>query len=341
MANMKAILIEKPGGPEMLKIRSFPIPGVLPGQVLIEVRAFGLNRAELYMREGKWPGIAEIIGIECAGLVAEDPEGRFKVGQKVVAFMGGMGRTINGSYAQFTSVPAENVIPVETVLDWARLASMPESFSTAWGILHWSLHVKKDQTILVRGATSALGQAVVILAKQAGLRVLATTRSKAKSQLLKNLGADEVIIDEGKIRKEVRERYPDGVDRVVELVGSTTMMDSTRAAAGTGIVCMAGFLGGRTFMDRFQSVVEKKIRQKGNRMGIKLPGLARIIFFAGSVFGSRHFPVDTIPFQQMLADLEESRMPSILAAAYRFEDIEMAHRMMESNERNGKIVVIL
>src|SRR5579871_3859940 len=129
---MRAIVIERSGGPDVLTIVQRPDPEPRPGHVLIEVKAFGVNHAELHMRKGEWPEAVEISGIECVGMVRADPSGRLSPGQSVVAFMGGMGRTINGSYAELVSVPAGNVLPVKTGLAWEKLAAIPESYATAW-----------------------------------------------------------------------------------------------------------------------------------------------------------------------------------------------------------------
>src|SRR5579863_9626495 len=143
---MRAIVIKKFGDPDVLSVEERPDPRPQPGHVLIEVRAFGVNHAETHMREGKWPEAIEISGIECVGLVKADPSGRLAPGQKVVAFMGGMGRTINGSHAELTSVPATNVLPVETGLAWDALAAIPESYATAWAALFGNLDLKSGQT---------------------------------------------------------------------------------------------------------------------------------------------------------------------------------------------------
>jgi NADPH:quinone reductase len=156
---MRAVVIKQYGGPDVLSIEERPDPKPQPGHVLIEVKAFGVNHAETHMREGKWPEATEISGIECAGLVKSDPDGRLVPGQKVVAFMGGMGRSINGSYAELTRVPAGNALPVKTELAWDALAAIPESYATAWAALYGNLDLKAGQTIVIRGATSALGQA--------------------------------------------------------------------------------------------------------------------------------------------------------------------------------------
>src|SRR5579872_4146429 len=124
---MRAIVIKQFGDADVLSIEERPDPKPQSGHVLIEVKAFGINHAETHMRKGEWPEATEISGIECAGLVRADPSGRLRPGQKVVAFMGGMGRSIGGSYAELTSPPAANVLPIETDLAWADLAAIPES----------------------------------------------------------------------------------------------------------------------------------------------------------------------------------------------------------------------
>ncbi len=115
--DMKAIVRKRFGGPEVLEVIEAPEPAVRPGCILIRVRAFGLNRAELYMRRGLWGDVAEISGIECVGAVVVDATGVLREGQTVTALMGGMGRTINGSDAEYVAVPASNVVAVETTLD--------------------------------------------------------------------------------------------------------------------------------------------------------------------------------------------------------------------------------
>src|SRR5579859_7207570 len=178
---MRAIVISSHGGPEVLALRQLPDPVPADGDVLIRVKAFGLNRAELYMRDGSWGDLAPVPGIECAGLVETDPSGRLPPGSTVVAIMGGMGRSRNGSYAELVSVPAGNVVPVQTSLSWTDLVAIPEVYAAAWSGLHHNLAVRPGQSLLVRGATSALGQAAVNIAAELGLCVLASTRSPARA----------------------------------------------------------------------------------------------------------------------------------------------------------------
>src|SRR5260221_2092233 len=127
---MKAIVITAPGGPEVMAARDLPdrVPG--QGEVLIRVRAYGLNHADAYMRSGAWGKVAQVPGIECAGTVAADPSGRLATGTPVVAILGGMGRTRNGSYAELVTVPAANVVAVRTGLSWTDLVALPEVYAT-------------------------------------------------------------------------------------------------------------------------------------------------------------------------------------------------------------------
>src|SRR6266853_1655148 len=119
---MRAILIKQFDGLDGLAIQNLPDPKPNPGDVLIEVKAFGINHAETHMRKGEWAEAATVSGIECVGLVTACPDGQFTVGEKVAALMGGMGRTINGSYAEYTRVPTSNVVPIESGLSWEELA---------------------------------------------------------------------------------------------------------------------------------------------------------------------------------------------------------------------------
>src|ERR1700738_1110369 len=144
---MRAIVIKQYGGPEVLALEERPIPESKPGHVLIEVKAFGLNHAEIYFRKGAWGDVAEISGIECVGLVKADPDRRFKPGQKVMALVGGLGRSLNGSYAELVQAPSTNVIAVETELPWEVLAAIPESYATAWTSLIGILELAKNQIV--------------------------------------------------------------------------------------------------------------------------------------------------------------------------------------------------
>ena len=142
---MKAVVIHEPGEAGVLKLEERPLPTVPQGWVLIEVKAFGLNRSELFTRQGLSPNVKfpRILGIEAVGMVKKAPGSKFKPGTKVATAMGGMGRQFDGGYAEFTCVPAGQVQELKTNLDWAVLGALPEMVQTAWGSLHTSLELKK------------------------------------------------------------------------------------------------------------------------------------------------------------------------------------------------------
>src|ERR1700751_4508485 len=153
---MRAIVLKGFGGLDSLVYTDIPRPRPKDGEVVIKVKGFGINHAEIHMRRGEWAEAAEVSGIECVGIVDSCPSGEFPVGAKVAALMGGLGRTINGSYAEYTRVRAANVVLVESDLTWAQLAALPETYATAWTCLYRNLKLTAGQTLVIRGATSAL-----------------------------------------------------------------------------------------------------------------------------------------------------------------------------------------
>lgn len=324
---MRAIVIKRFGDPDVLSIEERPDPQPQPGKVLIEVKAFGVNHAEIHMREGKWPESTEISGIECVGQVKADPSGRFAPGQKVVAFMGGMGRSISGSYAELTSAPSSNVLPVTTDLPWEALAAVPESYATAWTALFGNLDLKAGQTIVIRGGTSALGQAAVNIAAHTGARVIATTRNPKRAETLENLGAKEVVLEAPDLPQRVRERHG-GVDAVLELVGNSTVVGSLTMVRRSGRLCLAGFVGGLDPIPAFMPMMQ-------------LPSGVHFNFFGSFMFGAPEFSISETPMQTIVERVEDGTYRAKPAKVFRFEEIREAHRVMEAGAANGKIVVRL
>jgi NADPH2:quinone reductase len=323
---MRAILRKRFGGPEELVIGELPVPEEKPDQVVIEVKAFGLNHAETYMRKGDWGDVAQVSGIECVGLVRADPQGNFTVGQKVVALMGGMGRTINGSYAEYTRLPARNVVPIESELPWEELAAIPESYATAWTCLRDNLALAADQTLLIRGATSALGQAALNIAVQRGAQVLATTRNCHRFLILEELGANEVFLEGPDLGQRVRGLHPEGIDAVLELVGNSTILDSLTMVRPGGRVCLAGFLGGLAPINCFNPLLQ-------------MPSSVQFSFFGSVMFGTPGFPLSAVPLQEIVDRAASGLYKAKPAKVFPFDEICAAHQCMEANQANGKLVV--
>jgi NADPH:quinone reductase len=323
---MRAIVLEGFGGLESLVIKEIPDPEPKAGQVLIAVKAFGVNHAETHMRKGEWAEAAEVSGIECVGEVVAAPGGEFQPGDKVAAFMGGLGRTINGSYAELTVVPATNVVKITTNLAWEEFAVVPESYATAWTCLYGNLQIQEGQRLVLRGATSALGQAALNIAANAGVDVIATTRNKARIEKLLGLGARQVELEGPGLSKRLPEARK--VDAVLDLVGNSTLLDSIAIPHRHGKVCLAGWLGGLAPVPDFNPLL-----QMASGVDFSL--------FASFVFGTPEFPVSEVPLQAMVDRVEKDIYKAKPAAVFGFEQIREAQELMESNRAGGKIIVKL
>src|SRR5207244_2792957 len=235
---MKAIQLDAPGPRDELHVLDLPLPQPPDGWVRIQIESFGINRSELHLRHGLATNATfpRVPGIECAGTIDDSAGRSFARGKKVVAMMGGMGRAFDGGYAQFTVVPASQVIPIDTDLPWEIVGAVPEMLQTAYGSLTTGLDLRANQTLLVRGGTTSIGLAAAALARRIGAKIIATTRRAERLTDLAARGVDHPLLDGGSIAAAVRELVPDGVDAVLELIGTTTLPDSLRATKvhGTG-----------------------------------------------------------------------------------------------------------
>jgi NADPH:quinone reductase len=321
---MKAVVLYKTCSPEKLKLSEMPVPEVKPGWVLIKVKAFGLNRSELMMREyegnASYIQLPRILGIECVGEIADGSDSAFQKGQKVVALMGGMGRSFDGSYAEYTLVPSKNVFSVETDLDWTELAAIPETYFTAYGSLFISLQISEKDILLVRGGTSAAGLAAIQLAKSLVATVLASTRRESKRELLISQGADQVLIDDGTLKSQLINLYPNGISKILELIGPATLPESLGLVKLHGIVCVTGILGKKGTIENFYPI-------KDIPSGVYLTGF------------SSNFPTQKI-MDDIFNHLKTHKLHPVIAKVFPLAEIGQAHQLMESNEANGKITVL-
>jgi NADPH:quinone reductase len=323
---MRAIILDGFGGLDKLVYAEIPKPPPKAGEVVIRVKGFGLNHAEMYMRRGVWDEAAEVSGIECVGIVDSCPNGEFAVGAKVTAILGGMGRTINGSYAEYTRVPASNVVAMESDLPWSDLAALPETYATAWTCLFRNLQLQRGQTIVIRGATSAFGQAAVKLAVNAGASVIATARKRERFAMLEDLGVARVELEAPDLATRIAESKQ--IDAVLDLVGNSVILDSLAMLRRGGSACLAGWLGGLDPIPDFNPLLQMA-------SGVNLS------FFAGWVWGSPGFPLSDVPIEDIAKQVQDGKLDAKPWRVFTFEDIREAHRIMEAGEAGGKMVVVL
>ena len=325
MTTMRAVVLDAPGSPEALQIRELPVPTPVAGQVLVKVRAFGLNRSELHTRLGLSHGVSfpRVLGIEATGTVVACPGGEYSTGQQVAALMGGMGRTFDGGYAEFTCVPVRQVVPFSSALDWAVLGAVPEMLQTAHGSLTVGLDAQRGQSLLIRGGTSSVGMTTAVLAKRLGMTVLSTTRSSAKEDALRRLGVDHVVVDDGgNVARQARAIFPEGVDTALELIGTPTLPDTLRAVRVHGVVCFTGMLSNEWTVRDFYPI---EYLPRGVRL---------------TAYGGDATDLPSAVLQEFLDAVAAGQAVVPIHRVYRLDQIAEAHAEMEAGRAAGKLVVV-
>jgi NADPH:quinone reductase len=321
---MKAAVLYSPGAADQFRLEERPVPVPAAGQVLLRVRAFGLNRSELMTRKGLSPDVQfpRILGIECVGEVVQDPSGKYAPGQQVAALMGGLGRDFDGSYAEYTVVPKAILYPLRSHLPWAQLGAIPEMFQTVYGSLHLALKIQPGQTLLIRGGTSSVGLLAAQLASQAGLTVLATSRRADRADLLQANGATHVLVDDGHLREQVRALFPGGVDVALELVGTPTLRDTLGCVRPGGLGCMTGMLS----------------------ESWSIPDFAPMEFIPATVgltiYDSGQVTAPAAALQAFIDSVEAGQVQLGIGRTFALADIVAAHQLMEDNAAGGKLVVV-
>ena len=256
-------------------------------------------------------------GIECVGEIADPSDSHFAKGDKVIALMGGMGRSFNGSYAEYALLPETNVFKVETDLDWVSLAAIPETYFTAYGSLTECLLLTENDTLLVRGATSTVGQAAIQLGKALGAKVIAACRKEKDFDRLKAIGADFCIIDDGHLTDSLPTEWRP--NKVLELVGPATLQDSLRCVTKPGYVCNTGILGNVFTVEHFDPI-------KYIPNGVFLSG-----FFS-------NFPKQEI-IDALFRLINEHHIKPLYAKVFHLNEIAEAHTLLEKGGAGGKIVL--
>lgn len=317
---MKAIVVDKCCKAEDLRVSEIPVPEIKPGWVLVKVHAAGLNHSEALLRmfeaDNDYINTPIVPGIECVGEIADASDSQFQKGDKVIALMGGMGRSFNGSYAEYALLPESHVFKVDTNLDWISLAAVPETYFTAYGSLFECLYLTAEDTLLVRGATSTVGQAAIQLAKAVGAKVIAACRKEESFEKLKGIGADYCIIDDGQLNQQLLPLKP---NKILELIGPKTLRDSLLTVTHPGYVCSTGVLGNVYSITQFDPI-------KYIPNGVFLTG-----FYS-------NFP--TYQSINNLFDLiNKAQLKPLYAKVFTLDQIVEAHTLLEKGSAGGKIIL--
>lgn len=321
---MKAIVLDRTCKAEEMIIKEVSIPEVRSGWVLVKVKAFGINRSEVILRsyeaDAPYIKLPRIPGIECVGEIADPSDSNFKTGQRVVALMGGMGRSFDGSYSEYALLPVTHVFTANTEPDWTETAAIPETFFTAYGSLFDCLQIQSKDIVLIHAATSALGFASIQLAKSIGCTVIGTTRKEERLESLKEIGADFAMLDDGTLSKQVMKEFPNGITKVLELVGATAIGETSKLLKKHGIICSTGQLGGSSAQgfDVIKSIPN----------GVYLSS-----FFS-------NYPTQEI-IDKIFEHIKQYNIKPHISKVFTLDEIAKAHLLMEQNKANGKIVVLV
>ncbi|HWZ88093.1 MAG TPA: NAD(P)H-quinone oxidoreductase [Polyangiaceae bacterium] len=324
---MKAVRVSEPGGPERLQLVEEPDPLPGPGEIAIDIHASALNRADLLQRRGLYPpppGITDILGMECAGMVsALGPGcvGTFAIGERVMALLGG------GGYAERVVVPEALAMKVPSVLSFEQAAAIPEAFLTAREALLAAGRLAARESVLIHAAAGGVGSAAVQLARTLGARVFATAGGEAKCEWVRALGADTVIDYKSQDFAAIidQETGGRGVDVILDFVGAAYAEQHAACLAQQGRHVLLGLLGGAQMSLNLGRLMSKR----QTLVGITMRGRSML----EKVELSRAFSRTTLP---LFAD---GRLKPLLDGVFELKDVARAHERMEANLNLGKIVL--
>lgn len=318
MKTMRAIQIDRPTKAEEIVFSEVPVPEARPGWVLVKIKAFGLNHSEKILREGEifrdYIKKPIIPGIECVGIVEDASDTGWQEGQKVISLMGGMGRSFDGSYAEYALLPKHHVFPVETTLCWVDMGAIPETYYTAWGSLMQRLRLQAEDKVLIRGGSCALGYAAIQIAKALGCRVAATSHRDRYLSLIEDAGADECIFDDGEIAGRVS-----GVTKALELIGCKTLFDTMQSVETGAIVCHTGVLGHVFTFQKFSP----------------LNHIPNGVYLTG--FHSNNPTEQDV--QDIFGFMDTHDLKPLVGAVYSFDDMRQALIDFDGHKVQGKIVI--
>jgi tumor protein p53-inducible protein 3 len=322
---MRAIVIRAPGGPEVLELGDVPDPRPGPGELLVRVRAAGVNRADLLQRLGRYPappGEPETLGLEIAGEVLE-PAAPFQPGDRVMALLGG------GGYAELARVPTAQAMPVPEGMSFAGAAAIPEAFLTAWLNLFLLGRLSPGEVAVVHAAASGVGSAALQLCRGVAATVLATA-SPAKHPACLELGATHVLA-----RQDVPAGLSDalgracgrGADLIFDLVGASYLEANVKALALQGRLCCISTLGGSKATLDVGALLTRRLTVMGSTLRSR------------SAAQKAKLVADFT--KNALTRFAKGELRPVLGRTYPLAQAREAHGALERNEVIGKIVLLV
>ena len=324
---MRAIEISQPGPPDVLKPVERPDPTPSSGEVLIRVAAAGVNRPDVLQRRGGYPppvGASDLPGLEVAGTVdaVGDDVTMWRVGDRVCALLAG------GGYATRCVVPAVQCLPVPQAMDFVSAAALPETFFTVWTNVFDRGHLKAGETALFHGGSSGIGTTAIQLAVARGARVFATAGSDDKCRACERLGAERAINYKTEdfvavIKDLTRGR---GVDLILDIVGGDYIARDLAALAVEGRLVVIGFMGGDTATLDFRRILGRRLTITGSTLR---PRSAAEKGEIASALRREVWPL-----------LHAGTVKPVIYRTFPLDDAASAHRLMESSEHVGKIVLV-
>jgi NADPH2:quinone reductase len=324
---MKAIVITQPGAPGVLQIQERPTPTCSAGEVLVKVAAAGVNRPDVAQRKGNYPPPAwapqDIPGLEIAGTIVEVGAGvsRRKVGDKVCALV------IGGGYAEYCNVPAGQCLPVPENLSFIEAASLPETFFTVWSNVFDRGGLKPGESLLVHGGSSGIGVAAIQMAKALGSTVYVTAGSDDKCWFCEELGAAKAINYKTANFKDVILQLTDnkGVDVILDMIGGEYTPMNIQLLADEGCLVMINTMKGKDVQVDLAAVMRKRLNITGSMLRSRPVEFKAAIAFALE--------------EHVLPLLVSGEIKAVINKVFPFEQAAEAHRLMESSEHIGKIVL--
>jgi putative PIG3 family NAD(P)H quinone oxidoreductase len=326
---MRAVVITRPGGPEVLEVQERPTPIPRAGEILVRVRASAINRADLLQRQGLYPAPpgapTDIPGLEYAGEVAGVSPGvaRWKEGDRVFGITGG------GAYAEFVTVDAETAAPIPDRLDWREAAAVPEAFITAHDALVVQARLQHGEAVLIHAVGSGVGLAGVQIARAWGANPFGTARTAEKVEKARSFGLVDGVVIENDVEALVPacEQWTSGkgIDVTLDLVGGDYLGASIRASALRGRIMLVGTVAGRQSTIPTGMVLGKRLTLRGTVLRARALEEKRAVTAA--------FAAEVVPL------FEAGTLTPTIDSVFELGEAGAAHERVAGNASFGKVVL--